>query len=304
MNAMVFQGAPAPDVITGTPASAMASSAKKKHFGFWTLLRVVLLDSPMMLVFSGSMIVYWVHHVHDNYLVRQLKAAEWTDERAEETDLTYYTRPCFKSDLSTTNGQDLFLSPSATSQDAYEHQLRHGFTVFPGVLSDEITRNLRKHFDERNRNLTEAESNYVIAGENRYSFNPGMEAPEVAKAMEELTTNELLKASVEKIMGKNPALIELTGITSSYGATAQYWHDDVVPDASALQFARAFGPSYSIFVMLQNTTKAMGATEACPGTHMCATGPLEEVCEENGFQLVSEHGYWRAGDALLMNMNR
>lgn len=122
--------------------------------------------------------------------------------------------------------------------------------------------------------------------------------------MEEITNNKPFKESIEKIMGKNPALIEMTAITSSYGAIAQTWHDDVVPEGSPVQYARAFGPSYSIFIVLQNTTKAMGATEACPGLHMCAAGPIEDVCQENGFQLVGENGYWRAGDALLMNMNR
>ena len=197
----------------------------------------------------------------------------------------------------------MFLSHDATPEDAYQHQLKHGFTVFPNVLSDETAANLRSFIDSRNRNLTEAESNYVIANENRYSFGLGTETPEVAKAMTELTTNTRLKASIEKIMGPNPSLIEMTAITSSYGAVAQEWHDDVVPEASPVQFARSFGPSYSIFVQLQNTTRSMGATSACPGTHMCAAGPLDQVCEDHGMQLVGEHGYWRSGDALLMNMN-
>lgn len=289
-------------VSSPTPTKKTPSSPTKKKVvsGFLTLLRFVLLDSPLMLIVGGCLFLFWVNHVHDNYLVPQIKAAEFTEERATETDLTYYTRPCFKADMSTMNGEDLFLPDTATPEEAYQHQLRHGFTVFPRVLSDETVRDLRQHIDSRNRNLTEAESNFVIAGENRFSFGLGTETPSVAKAMSELTSNERLKASVEKIMGKNPALIEMTAITSSYGAIAQTWHDDVVPEGSPVQYARAFGPSYSIFVVLQNTTKSMGATDACPGLHMCAAGPLEEVCQENGFQLVGEHGYWRAGDALLM----
>jgi hypothetical protein len=37
---------------------------------------------------------------------------------------------------------------------------------------------------------------------------------------------------------------------------------------------------------------------------MCAAGQTEEACIEHGFQLVNEDGFWRAGDVLLMNMNR
>jgi ectoine hydroxylase-related dioxygenase (phytanoyl-CoA dioxygenase family) len=99
------------------------------------------------------------------------------------------------------------------------------------------------------------------------------------------------------------ALIEMTAITASYGAVAQYWHDDVVATASAINYARTFGPSYSVFIQLQNTTKGMGATGVCPGTHYCSDGLLDKFCEKEGFQLVNEEGYWATGDALLMNMN-
>lgn len=206
--------------------------------------------------------------------------------------------------MSTTNKEDLFLPDTATPQDAYEHQLRHGFTVFPNVLSDETATNLRNYIVSKNSELTDTESNFVIAKENRYSFNLGMEEPSVSTAAMELTNNRILKASIEKIMGKNPALLEMTAITSSMNAVAQHWHDDVVPMGSAVQSARSFAPAYTMFVMLQNTTKSMGATCVCPGTHMCSGGRLAQVCEEHGFQVVGEEGYYRAGDLLLMNMNR
>lgn len=98
-------------------------------------------------------------------------------------------------------------------------------------------------------------------------------------------------------------MIELTAITAAYGAVAQWWHDDVVSRGSPVQYGRAFGPSYSVFIQLQNTTKEMGATGCCPGTHYCANGNMEEFCQSNGFQLVNDDGHWGQGDALLMNMN-
>lgn len=80
-------------------------------------------------------------------------------------------------------------------------------------------------------------------------------------------------------------------------------HDDVVSRASPLKFARTFGPSYSFFVQLQDTTKAMGATSACPGSHYCAAGNMDKWCERHGFQIVTDEGYWSTGDAMLMNMD-
>ena len=45
-------------------------------------------------------------------------------------------------------------------------------------------------------------------------------------------------------------------------------------------------------------------TNCSPGTHKCSTGDIEQFCEKEGFQAVdSRTGYWKAGDALLMNMN-
>ena len=56
-------------------------------------------------------------------------------------------------------------------------------------------------------------------------------------------------------------------------------------------------------MQLQDTTKEMGATSACPGSHYCAEGAMDEWCEEHGFQIVTNKGYWSTGDAMLMNMD-
>lgn len=106
-------------------------------------------------------------------------------------------------------------------------------------------------------------------------------------------------------MGAEPALIEMTTITIGYGAIDQWWHGDVVEKGSPVRYGRTFGPSYSIFVQLQNTTPAMGATGACPGTLYCARddGATADLCDNHGFQVINEEGHWATGDALLMNMN-
>jgi len=266
------------------------------------IVRTMMLDAPLALCFAAYLGAVWTHRLHTMYLGPQILALEWDDERSFD-ETTYYKRVCDASDQSAFLGEELFLSEDATPEEAYEHQLIHGMTVFPSVLTDETATNLRDFIISRNHNLTEAESIYVIEGDNRFSFGLGTEEPSVAKAMTELATNERFKPALEKILGRNPALIEMTAITSTYGAVAQYWHDDVIATASAMQFGRAFGPSYSIFVQLQNTTKEMGATQGCPGTHFCATGSMEKFCDRNGIQLVGKDGYWKAGDGMLMNMN-
>lgn len=44
----------------------------------------------------------------------------------------------------------------------------------------------------------------------------------------------------------------------------------------------------------------MGATDLCPGTHMCGGSDAELVCAGNSFQ-ASGGSYWKGGNALFMN---
>jgi ectoine hydroxylase-related dioxygenase (phytanoyl-CoA dioxygenase family) len=266
------------------------------------LFRTMIFEFPMTILFGAYLAAVWTHRIHDLYLEPQMRALVWDEDRMIK-EMTYYQRPCSVIDMTTFHGADLFLSPNASTEDAYNHQLKHGLTVFRSVLSDKTARDLRNYVRSKNFKLPEEMSIFVIENEKRYSFGLGTEEPAVTKAMMELASHERLKPALEKILGPDPALIEMTAITATYGAKDQYWHDDVVARASAIQFARSFGPSYSVFIQLQNTTKEMGATACCPGTHMCVGGNMEEYCEESGFQVLNEDGYWRAGDALLMNMN-
>jgi len=266
------------------------------------IARFAFLDFPVVFFLVVHYAFNWTAYVHENYVHDQLNAMVFSSTRMSE-ESTYYARKCSPDDITTQNGNDLFLSPQATVDEAYEHQLLHGFSVFRSVLSEDTMGELRQHIVKRNGELLDRESIYVIENENRFSFGLGTEEPSVTKAMKEIANHEQLRPSLEKVLGPNPALIEMTAITSTYGAIDQYYHDDVIPTGSAIRYARTFGPSYSVFVQLQNTTKAMGATGACPGTHYCSAGPIDELCENEGFQMVGDDGYWRAGDALLMNMN-
>jgi hypothetical protein len=98
-------------------------------------------------------------------------------------------------------------------------------------------------------------------------------------------------------------LIEVSAITSTFGSADQDYHPDVLSEASATRYARSYSPTFNIFIQLQDTTKEMGATSACPGTHVCTAGPVKELCEQEGIQVVNEHGIWPQGDALFMYSN-
>ena len=124
----------------------------------------------------------------------------------------------------------------------------------------------------------------------------------MAAAVKQISGHYILRNTLERLLGINPAVVEITAITAAYGADFQGWHPDVKPLASSVKYGRSFTHSYSLFIPLQNTTALMGATEVCPGTHYCAN-TLTDVCSRMGFQAGGndEDNWWRSGDAVLMN---
>ena len=112
-------------------------------------------------------------------------------------------------------------------------------------------------------------------------------------------------------------MLELTAISASYGAKDQEYHYDIYPSQSSLLYARSFNNMYSILIQLQDTTSDMGATLICPGSQYCTMEDAKELCHKYGYPAVtatkkdyhhngttsSTLSYWKAGDAMLMNMH-
>jgi hypothetical protein len=185
-------------------------------------LRTLFCDFPLAMLFLTYLAFVWVHRVHDLYLTKQLQAMVWNEVRSED-EITYYDRFCTPEDMSTTDPHELFLPKDATPEEAMQHHLKHGFSVFQSALSRETAADLRDYVLSKNRNLTEQETIFVIANNNRYSFGLDTGMPAVAKAMKELSNHDQLNKALEKIIGPDAAMIEMTAITATYGAKAQYW---------------------------------------------------------------------------------
>jgi Phytanoyl-CoA dioxygenase (PhyH) len=275
--------------------------------GLLWLVMIVVFDIIFLIIpFGLHGAATWLRHVHDHYLEKQLDAL-YVAKRRVNTDFTYYERICDdRTDVTTSNPDDVWLSPEATTEEALDHHLTHGFTGFVNVLSPETITKLRDLIYHKNYNT---ESLYVIEQNHRYSVLLGTEEPMVAQAMEEIANHPQLSPAIEAVIGPDPALIELTAISSSYGAIDQWWHEDVSYQYSAQNYAYGYGTSYSIFIQLQNTTSTMGLTNACPGTHLCSTGPIANMCQKYGFPATKTHydvngtakSYFHEGDALLMS---
>lgn len=249
-------------------------------------------------------VVYVLRCIHDDYFVTIIERARRRDEDLFD-EFTYYERPCSVLDVTATQEQgDLLLLKN--KETAVDQMMTHGALMIPEILSGAMVQELRDFVVQKNNAVRGTADEYPVSqGLNRISY--GIEAaehPAVIRALKEIHDNSVLQGTLETLMGRNPALTEITAITASYGAPDQAWHSDVKSEGNAVQFGRTYSHSYSLFITLQNTTGAMGATDLCPGTHYCADENLHTICESQKIglhQTRKDANVWRAGDAALLN---
>ena len=270
---------------TGTPLRGVSQ-----------LLRVLVLDFPLMLLFAAYVTTVVLDKVNQEYLTPQLLLMDWNDDR-RETEVTSYHYVCTDSDITASSADELVVHENMSRQEIVSHMQVHGATIFENILSNATADELRDFILEANH---KEESFWVIEGEKRFSFGVKVDHhPSVAKALQEIANHPFFRPNLEAIVGENPAIIEFTAITSIYGAAEQFMHQDVLPDGSAAKYARSFMPSYSLFIPLQDTSEAMGATEICPGTQICSTEV--EPCERLSFPASGSRDKWKKGAGALLN---
>ena len=255
---------------------------------------------PLLVLFALYVTTLVLEQITHNYILPQQDLQDFTSDYRRETELTYYHRICDVRDVSATDTAELVIDyATMTPNDAMRHQLKHGASVYPNLLSEETANEVRNWILEQNQKNEDMIP--VIENDNRWSFAVKVDQhPTVEKTLNELLSHEFLVTSLEKIMGTNPAVIELTAITSAPGAAVQRYHADVIPIGNAVKWGRNFVPSYSLFVPLQNVSGAMGATEICPGSHMCADGCFD-YCPDRGLQLSGKADIWPLGWGALLN---
>ena len=211
---------------------------------------------------------------------------------------------------------------------AVDAMMKHGSVMIPQMLSEATIQRLRDFVDDKNHAVLGTSDEYPMTGNYRISYGiESTEHPSVVQALQEIHDHGVFAHLIQNLVGdENPALTEITAITSWHGAENQNWHADIKPDGNGVKFGRTYSHSYSLFLPLQKTTTSMGATDVCPGTHMCADEDLSDVCEEKGISAsdvrkakprseyspdaygeakyredLQMEGSWRAGDGMLLN---
>lgn len=280
------------------------------------ILRSIFIDTPLALLFFTLVFTASASHMYRVYYDPLIDAFSWYDRNDRmDSEYTYYNRACHASDISSSSVDDFIIDPdTSTPQEAVDITNKHGMSIFPKILTPSTASKMRDFIMRRNDELTDDDAIPLISQEHRWSFPiGGDDDPAVPPILREIATNVLLQSSLDLLLGEDPAMVEFTAITSAYGAGDQHWHSDTDYSASDVHFARSFVPIYSLFIPLQDTTSRMGATSACPGTHLCGDETyLEDLCDKLNFQVNDTRGrlavkeedhVWKMGDGFLMHLN-
>ena len=291
-----------------------------------SLLRLIIIDIPLSALFILLVSSLVIRHSYYAYVTTYIDAYRRSEPNEEtgfypdfEYDMTYYNRQCDKYDITTRDANDLFIDPAtATHEKAASTMMRHGAVVVPGVLQPSTATELRQYLESRHKIQAELPWHEKFFEEqDRLALGLGArDHPVVTEALRQVGTNPAVKTTIEGILGPDPAIVEISTMTSLAGAEDQDIHTDSDYFGSSLLYSRTFLHSYTMFISLQNTTARMGATTLCPGTHHCANEDMEEICLTNGAFEASSNGLTGPdnndgkgggvllqGDAMMFNQN-
>lgn len=287
-----------PMIIATSPKIKALSTSPSVPQLVGTLIRLLMIEFPLTLLFAAMVTAVALHKVHDKYLAPQLKLMTFQAAGRPFLENGYYHRYCTGDEVSATSVSELLIPTNFTGEECAKHQMIHGVSVYRDLLSPQTVRELREYIVDQNQ---KQEGWFVIQNEFRYSWGIDVNMhPAFKKYWKELASNRVLVDALQEIVGPDPAIIEFTAITSAYGAKDQHDHQDVIPGASGAKFAHTFVPSYSLFIPLQDTSYNMGATHVCPGSHLCSEG-ADENCFEHNLAMSGDDDLWPTGWGALVN---
>ena len=268
------------------------SKTQHDEFVVPPLVKNLILYVPLALLFQFLVTTQVVHHLHDRHVVPYLNAVKWTDERQHEEDTYYYFR-CNATDITALEPEPLLASENL--EKTIDTVMLHGMAFFPDILDEQESLRFREFILERNMRIRVEENIPVIGHVHRWSFGLGAtEDSSIPQVLKSIATNRLLTETMEELLGKNPAVVEMSTITSAEGAAMQNWHQDTKAGGG-----RSFVNLYTLLIPLQDTLPTMGPTWVCPGVHRCVSAP---PCHELGFPIYNRTlGYWKAGSGILYN---
>jgi hypothetical protein len=166
------------------------------------LVRSLFLDLPLLVLFAMYASVLVLEQIHEQYLGPQLELMTFLNAERQWTDVTYYHRICTEADITATSVDQLLLPDNATRDDAVQHMLNHGATLYPNLLSPETAWALREFIVEENK---KQEGWFVIQNNYRYSWGIHVNMhPALKEYWKELASHTHFVRALEGIVGPNP----------------------------------------------------------------------------------------------------
>eukprot|EP00531_Pseudo-nitzschia_arenysensis_P000571 CAMPEP_0116125718 /NCGR_PEP_ID=MMETSP0329-20121206/5957_1 /TAXON_ID=697910 /ORGANISM="Pseudo-nitzschia arenysensis, Strain B593" /LENGTH=1049 /DNA_ID=CAMNT_0003619771 /DNA_START=197 /DNA_END=3346 /DNA_ORIENTATION=+ len=311
--------------------------------GHWKIVRMIkflLWNGPLLACWSLFLVSIFVKELWygpldellQSFRVEEVPTPLGTN-RILDKELTYYHRRCDHRDISTHDANDLLIDPNMNLKERQDVAMTHGAVVMKDIISHDTAVELRAYLETRhhefhtnNLELPWDELFWDGDGGTRLSLGLGPEDTSiVARAIAEAGSNPQLKKTLESILGDDPAVVEVSTLSTMFDAEPQEIHTDSDFFASSVLYTRSFLHSYTMFVSLQDTTSRMGATTICPGTHWCADEDLSTLCQCNFFdedeneqfpigycntfeassngQTGLDVGVLKRGDAMMFNQN-
>jgi hypothetical protein len=206
-------------------ASTLTSSVMEKDSKISRCSRILVsvfllsIHAVLFFLFLALVAALCLFQINQDYLHPQIQLMKWLNTGRDAKELTYYHRDCDGNDVTATSVDELLIQKDATTDEAVDHMLQHGVSVYPNLLTNETASILRDFIDYENKRQ---KGWFVIENENRYSWGIDMNMhPAFQTYWRELASHSQFSKAIQAIVGPDPAIIEYTAITSSYGAVDQ-----------------------------------------------------------------------------------
>jgi hypothetical protein len=195
-----------------------------------SVVRLVVLDLPVWLLFVALVASHLAQQLYVGPLstwMESLRLEGSTDQFGFypelDTDVTYYNRQCTADDISTIDSNDLIIPQDATREQAADQMMTHGAVLIPDILTQTTATQLRDYLETRHQmqdQLPWHEKFWAEIGRLSLGLGAG-DHPIVAQALQEVGNHPVVKRTVEGILGKDPAIVEISTLTTMHGAQPQ-----------------------------------------------------------------------------------
>ncbi len=216
--------------------SATRKEEVKKHNksfrSFYPIIVIIILDILLWASFALYLAAYGAQQVYlgpFTSLMESYKRIQDDNVDANgfyfdlDPDVTYYNRQCSSLDISTTDSNDLIIPQDSNRLQAADKMMVHGAVIMKDILSQGTAAELRDYLETRHAIKDQLPYMEVFFEEiGRLSLGIGTsDHPIIGKALEEVGNHSVLKTTLEGILGEDPAIIEISTLTTLHGAEAQ-----------------------------------------------------------------------------------